>query len=141
MRKTIAATTTALTLALAGTAFANGGPSFNTTVNFDAGTGGKASISGTIEGGTYAKGKNGFDAFAKSVNRVETYGLSDVDLGESSNYGLSTSWGKSRSVTNGPGALAEAFEQRSLSFSNFTRFNVDVSGSKTWNFGGFGQFQ
>lgn len=140
MRKTIAATTTALTLALASTAFA-GGPSFETTVNFDAGTGGKASISGTIEGGTYAKGKNGFDAFAKSVNRVETFGLSDVNLGESSNYGLSTSWGKSRSVTNGPGAVAEAFEQRSLSFSNFSRFNVDLSVEKEMEFGGFGQFQ
>lgn len=139
MRKTIAATTTALTLVLAGTAFA-GGPSFETTVNFDAGTGGKASISGTIEGGTYAKGKNGFDAFAKSVNRVETFGLSDVDLGESSNYGLSTSWGKSRSTTNGPGAVAEAFEQRTLSFSNFSRFNVDLSVEKEMDFGGFGQF-
>jgi hypothetical protein len=133
MRKTIAATTTALGLILAGPAIA-GGPS--ASFSLDAGAGGNAGISGKIEGGTYALGKNGSDAFAQSSNFVETYGVSNVGLGQSNNYGVSSSWGKSFAKTSSKGAKAEAFETRKLRFNNFTRFNINVEIDK--NFGGFG---
>jgi hypothetical protein len=133
MRKIIAATTTAITLAVAGPALAGGSSS---SFNLDLGVGGNAGINGKIEGGSYAFGKNGSDAFAQSSNFVETFGVSNVGLGESSNYGVSSSWGKSLAKTSGKGAKAEAFETRKMKFDNFTRFNVDMEMDK--NFGGFG---
>jgi hypothetical protein len=111
-----------------------GGPS--ASFSLDAGAGGNAGISGKIEGGSYALGQNGSDAFAQSSNFVETFGISEVGLGESSNYGISTSWGKSLAKTSGQGSKAEAFETRKLKFDNFTRFNIDVEMQKS--FSGFG---
>lgn len=136
MRKTIAATTTALALALAGPALAGGGSSMS--LSLSVGAGGDAGIKGTIEGGTYAFGKNSSDAFAQSKNGIKTFGISEVELGQSENFGHSSSWGKSLAKTSGKGAKAEAFETRKLKFDNFTRFNADVSLNK--NFSGFGGF-
>jgi hypothetical protein len=130
--RTIAATI--LAVAAFTTPALAGGPS--ASFSLDAGAGGNAGISGKIEGGSYAYGKNGSDAFAQSKNFVETFGISEVGLGESSNYGVSSSWGKSLAKTSGKGAEAEAFETRKLKFDNFTRFNVDVEMEKS--FSGFG---
>lgn len=137
MRKLTVSLATAAALALAGTAHA-GGPSTTVILSLDAGAGGNAGTSGKIEGGTYALGKNGSDAFARSSNLVETFGISDVALGLSESYGVSTSWGQSLAKTSGQGAQAEAFETRKLKFDNFTRFNVDIGFNKEYAFSGFG---
>lgn len=93
---------------------------------FDAGTGGNASIKGAIEGGSFTSAKSGGFAFSQSVNSVKGYGLSDVDLGLSKNVGELSSEGFSKSNTIGNKTEAQAFETRKLKFDNFTRFNVDV---------------
>jgi hypothetical protein len=121
MRKTIYAATAALALA-ASPALAGGN---SASLSLDLGLGGNAGIEGAIEGGSYALGRNGSDAFARSTNRVETFGLSDVGKGWSSNYGVSSSNGWSVAETSGQGSRAEAFETRALSFDNFSRFNAD----------------
>jgi hypothetical protein len=133
--RTIAATILAVA-AFTTPALANG---LSASFSLDAGAGGDAGINGKIEGGSYALGQDGSDAFAQSSNFVETFGISEVGLGESSNYGISTSWGKSLAKTSGHGSTAEAFETRKLKFDNFTRFNVDVELEKSFSgFGGFG---
>lgn len=132
MRKTILASAAALALSAATPALAGGGPD----LEINASTAGKAAISGKTTGGSYAFGKNGSDAFALSSNVVRTFGTSNVDLGQSENFGVSSSYGKSLARTNGAGSVAEAFETRNLRFSNFTRFNVNAE----IEFGGFQPF-
>jgi len=124
---------------IAGPALA-GGPSGSGSVSLDLGIGGNAGIEGKIEGGTYALGKNGSDAFAQSSNIVKGWGLSQVHIGESFNVGSMESWGKSVAKTSGPKAQAEAFETRKLSLDNFTRFNADLGYSQQTQFSGFGDF-
>jgi hypothetical protein len=141
MRNLMISTAAAAALAFAApAAMAGGNTGISFTSKVDLGVGGNAGISAGVEGGSYALGKNGSDAFAKSSNLVIGGGISVVDIGQSWNLGGVASEGYSVAKTSGKGAKAEAFETRELSFDNFTRFNADYWSKKKLSFGGFGSY-
>jgi len=136
MRKTIAATTTAITLALAGPAIAGG---MSVEKSFEIGASGSALSKGGTSGGTYTKGKNGSGAYSFSENFVTNAGKVSVCAGcEATDTRTSTGWGKSRSITNGVGSVAEAFSERSTFGKSKASFNVGFE--QTTEFNGQGQF-
>lgn len=140
MQSKILTTFAAFALMGAVSAQANGNGPPSVSVSLDLDLGGNAGIEGSIQGGTYALGKNGSDAFAQSSNVVKGWGLSTVDVGESFNTGKLSSWGKSVAKTNGQGAKAEAFETRDLSFDNFTKYSAYIEFDKSYpGYSGFNQ--
>lgn len=129
MRKTILAGISALALVVsAGVASANGNNSnFSVSESFSIGASGSALSKGGTSGGTYAKGKNGSDAYSFSENYVTNTGQVNVGLGQSVDTRTSTGWGKSVAKTSGVGAIAEAFSERNTFGKSKTSFYGNYS--------------
>lgn len=127
---------TAVALFAASPAFAFGGGSGNTSMSasFDAGAAGSSLTKGGVDGGSYAKGKNGSDAYGFSQNFVTNSGTASVGLGSSTDTRTATGWGESVAQTNGPGAVAEAFEERSTFGKSKTSFEVGIEKSYDFSY-------
>lgn len=133
MRKIAMAAATAALFA-AGPAMAGGGMSVEKS--FDLGASGSAISKGGTSGGTYAKGKNGSNAYSFSENFVTNTGkvVTGINCGScgtlaSTDTRTSNGWGKSTAKTSGQGAVAEAFSERSTFGKSKTGFHVSLEGS------------
>jgi hypothetical protein len=113
--------------------------------SFDIGASGSALSKGGTSGGTYAKGKNGSDAYSFSENFVTNTGkvVTGINCGScgtlaSTDTRTSTGWGESVAETSGKGAVAEAFSERSTFGKSKIGFDVDIE--KSYSFGGGSYF-
>lgn len=138
MRKTIAATTTALALVLVGPAIAGG--SFTVKDSLSIGASGSSLSKGGTSGGTYAKGKNGSNAFGFSENFVTNTGkaMTGFQCDSCGNVvatdtRTSKGWGKSKARTNGAGSIAEAFSERNTFGKSKTNFHAGFSAESEYN--------
>lgn len=128
-------TVAAVAALISGPALAFGGSgSVSKSASFEAGAAGSSLTKGGVEGGTYAKGKNGSDAYSFSHNFVTNTGTASVGLGSSTDTRTATGWGESIAHTNGNGAVAEAYEERSTFGKSKTSFDLGVAKSHSFSY-------
>jgi hypothetical protein len=133
-KRILAATAVALFAASPAFAFGGGSGSVSKSGSFEIGAAGSSLTKGGVDGGSYAKGKGGSDAFGFSKNHVTNTGTASVGLGSSTDTRTATGWGLSVAKTTGPGAVAEAYEERSTFGKSKTSFNVGLSKSYDFNY-------
>jgi len=112
----------------------NAGESYSVSTALEAGAAGSSLTKGGVDGGSYAKGKNGSSAYSFSGNYVTNTGTATVGLGQSMDTRTAYSIGGSKAVTNGAGAVAEAYEERSTFGKSKTSFDLGVAKSHSFSY-------